>query len=73
MKLIFTDVTLTLVVQDNGRGFIPTARYEGFGLVGMEERVESMRGQLAIHSAIKEGTTLTIILPLAGVDGVSVR
>jgi PAS domain S-box-containing protein len=73
MKLIFTDVDVTLVVKDNGRGFIPTARYEGFGLVGMQERVETMGGELSIHSAIDEGSTLTIILPLAGVDGATVR
>jgi len=71
MRLIFTDAAVTLVVKDNGRGFIPTARYEGFGLVGMEERVESMGGHLSIQSAIDEGAALTVTLPLARVDGVS--
>ena len=38
-------------VTDDGRGFDPEARVEGFGLVGMRERVALAHGQLEIESA----------------------
>jgi len=38
-------------VRDDGRGFDPEARVEGFGLVGMHERVALAHGQLEIESA----------------------
>jgi signal transduction histidine kinase len=38
-------------VSDDGRGFDPEARVEGFGLVGMHERVALARGQLEVKSA----------------------
>jgi signal transduction histidine kinase len=38
-------------VGDDGRGFDAEARAEGFGLVGMHERVALAHGQLAIDSA----------------------
>jgi signal transduction histidine kinase len=38
-------------VSDDGRGFDPEARSEGFGLVGMHERVALARGQLDVESA----------------------
>ena len=38
-------------VADDGRGFDPEARVEGFGLVGMRERVALAHGQLDIESA----------------------
>lgn len=47
-----------MFVEDNGRGGIP---YEGNGLRGMRERVESLGGRLQIESA--EGTRLVIEVP----------
>jgi signal transduction histidine kinase len=38
-------------VADDGRGFDPEARVEGFGVVGMRERVALAHGQLEIESA----------------------
>ena len=39
-------------VSDDGRGFDPEARADGFGLVGMRERVALAHGQLEIDSAV---------------------
>lgn len=47
-----------MTVEDDGRGGI---RYEGNGLRGMRERVDSLGGRLQIHSA--EGTRLVIEVP----------
>jgi PAS domain S-box-containing protein len=50
--------------EDDGRGFDPAARSEGYGLLGMHERVETMGGQMQIASSPGSGTTLSICLPL---------
>ena len=39
-------------ITDDGRGFDPDARVEGFGLVGMRERVALAHGQLEIESTV---------------------
>jgi signal transduction histidine kinase len=54
-----------LNLRDNGSGFDPGGRLDGFGLQGMRERVEGIGGQLAIQSARGEGTAISIVLPLA--------
>jgi PAS domain S-box-containing protein len=57
-----------LSVSDNGCGFeVQTARQNaGFGLLGMRERAESVRGRLQIESTIGIGTTVTLCVPLNG-------
>jgi two-component system, NarL family, sensor histidine kinase NreB len=50
-------------LSDDGKGFDPAARHDGFGLRGMSERVEAMGGHLSIESAKCKGTIITIILP----------
>jgi two-component system, NarL family, sensor histidine kinase LiaS len=43
--------TLTLSIQDNGRGFDLTQRNGGLGLSSMRERVEGLGGTLLVYSA----------------------
>lgn len=48
-------------VLDDGRGFDTHAEYPGhFGLVGMRERAEVIRGTVTISSVPGQGTTLTV-------------
>jgi signal transduction histidine kinase len=49
-------------VTDDGEGFDPEARAEGFGLVGMHERVALAHGQLEIDSAAGR-TVVRAMLP----------
>ncbi|NOX62692.1 MAG: sensor histidine kinase [Chloroflexi bacterium] len=69
LTLTYLDDRVLLDVQDNGRGFDP-ARVEngagprGFGLQAMRERVEARGGELIIESAVGEGATLVLSLPL---------
>ncbi|EEF58426.1 two-component regulator propeller domain-containing protein [Pedosphaera parvula] len=63
-RLVFSAQALQLELQDNGQGFDPARQHDGFGLLGIRERVESMRGQLSIQSTNGEGTAVLIILPL---------
>jgi PAS domain S-box-containing protein len=54
-----------LSVNDNGCGFDLKAakRNAGFGLLGMRERAESVRGRLQIDSKVGAGTTVTLCVP----------
>jgi signal transduction histidine kinase len=57
--------SVTLTVEDDGRGFAPERPAAGgFGLVGMRERVASVNGTLRIESTPATGTRLTIELPV---------
>lgn len=51
-----------LVVQDNGRGFDPTAPTGRFGVSGMRERALLVDANLAITSAPGDGTTIRLEL-----------
>jgi signal transduction histidine kinase len=57
------DKTVSLSVSDDGQGFDPDAYTDGFGLLGMRERVELLAGQLKIDSAPGRGTTVSAIFP----------
>ncbi|GGL28925.1 sensor histidine kinase [Planomonospora parontospora] len=50
-----------LVVSDDGRGFAPEK--EGYGLLGMRERVHLAGGRVDIGSAPGGGTRLTVTIP----------
>jgi len=52
---------VTLNVQDNGQGFDPAAvDPERYGLAGIYERAALVDGQVTVHSAPNEGTTLIV-------------
>jgi PAS domain S-box-containing protein len=53
-------VQLRLV--DDGRGFDPRQEHEGFGLLGMKERVDQMGGQFVVRSIPGQGTEIQILL-----------
>src|SRR6267154_1316818 len=63
--LVFDGRQIRLDLRDNGCGFDPQRRHEGFGLQGMRERAEGMGGQLTIQSAAGKGTAISIVLPVA--------
>ncbi len=50
-------------VEDEGRGFTTADVTEGFGLLGMRERVELAGGSLVVTSVPGEGTSITATLP----------
>lgn len=55
--------SLALTIKDDGHGFRPELE-KGLGLLGMEERVRRLSGQLQIKSAPGQGALLLIELPL---------
>ncbi len=55
----------TLTVRDNGRGFDPQKQPDGsFGIMGMNERVDTLEGELTIQSSVDGGTLVYIHIPL---------
>lgn len=52
-----------MTIRDNGCGFDPNAKTEGYGLTVMEERVRSIGGQLSIESNPGKGTEINVKLP----------
>jgi PAS domain S-box-containing protein len=60
--------TIRLLVHDNGRGFDRaqvTAKHS-LGLLGMQERAETLGGSLEVESAFGQGTIVTAVMPLGG-------
>jgi signal transduction histidine kinase len=53
-----------ITVRDDGVGFDPDARTEGFGLLGMRERAELLGGEIAVQSTAGQGTVVSVSLPV---------
>ena len=56
--------TLYLAIEDNGRGFDPSATSPRLGLAGMRERLLLVGGRLAIELSESTGTTIFARIPL---------
>ena len=59
---------LYLRIKDNGRGFNQEGAFSTvgghFGLIGMRERAERLRGELRLTSHPGEGTEVEVTVPL---------
>jgi|FLYL01.1.fsa_nt_gi signal transduction histidine kinase len=53
-----------MTVADDGNGFDPDARYDGYGLRNMRERVEAMGGRFEVRSDNGTGTKIIIGVPV---------
>lgn len=51
-----------LQLVDDGLGFNPRAEHDGFGLLGMKERVEKIGGQFILRSKPGQGTEIVVAL-----------
>src|SRR5262249_58839663 len=54
---------LALTVRDDGRGMDPSTP-PGFGMRGMQERVQALGGSCKVESASGCGTSIRIVIPL---------
>lgn len=65
VRLVATPGRVSLSVEDDGRGFDPSAVPGGrFGLVGMCERARMLGGELVIDAAPGRGTRAEAVIPL---------
>ena len=55
---------LRLLVRDDGKGFDTSERTSGFGLLGMQERVALLDGEISVSSSPGKGTTVTGRIPI---------
>jgi signal transduction histidine kinase len=53
---------IQLQLIDDGRGFDLDREYSGFGLIGMKERMDRIRGRLMIHSTPGAGSEIRIVV-----------
>lgn len=60
-----SDESISISLEDNGRGFDPGKISCGLGLAGIRERVVGLNGTFEIDAAPGKGTRLTASLPLA--------
>ncbi|MGI6659605.1 MAG: histidine kinase [Dethiobacteraceae bacterium] len=68
VKLEMLPKRLHILVSDDGCGFDPdlsaNAKTESFGLLGMRERVELLKGEMEITSAPGSGSEIQIMIPI---------
>ena len=64
VQLTLYEQGLHLNIEDDGRGMADTqAVHQGFGLLGMQERVASVAGHMTISSKLGQGMRLAIKIP----------
>src|SRR5581483_5176158 len=56
---------LQLQIRDSGEGFDMEGQRSGLGFISMEERARLMHGTLTVQSALGDGVTITVDVPLA--------
>lgn len=66
LQAIHHDSRLTLIVEDDGKGFdVQAARQKkGLGLSSIESRVRFLKGEIEWDSVVGEGTTVSVSFPL---------
>ena len=71
VSIAATGRQLRLAITDNGRGFNPRARTDGFGVVGMRERAQALGGRLQVsarrgstRSPTRSGARIVLTMPL---------
>ena len=66
VELTIEDELLSLTVQDNGVGFNATPGNYGLGIVGLQERMSLIAGDLFVSSLPGRGTIISARVPLGG-------
>jgi signal transduction histidine kinase len=64
ISLFYEKNALRLVIEDDGSGFSTDGQYQGFGIRGIEKRVEGIGGNLQIISTPSNGTSVIVTVPL---------
>lgn len=64
VAVIEDDATVQLSVTDDGTGFQTDAASEGFGLIGMRERIALIGGELDFDSKLGAGVTVAARIPV---------
>jgi signal transduction histidine kinase len=73
VRLYASDGTLILQIEDDGIGITAeqAAASDSYGLIGIRERVEGLRGSLSISGELGFGTILLARIPLPKEGGLA--
>lgn len=64
VKIEWTHNDINIIVKDNGVGFDKqNVKNQSFGIIGMTERIELLKGSIDILSKIGQGTTVMFKIP----------
>jgi signal transduction histidine kinase len=62
MRAVVSEASLTLAVEDNGRGFVNAPGHPSAdGLRNMRQRMEDIGGQFNLETAVETGTKVTLV------------
>lgn len=65
LKLVVVENSLRVIVEDNGKGFSPTAaEAERNGMTNMKQRLADIGGSFTLNSSPGKGCRVTFLLPL---------
>ncbi|MFJ6087603.1 sensor histidine kinase [Streptomyces sp. NPDC092369] len=65
VALTYAEDTVTVSVRDDGCGFDAGVPCGGYGLAGLRARATEVGGRARIRSSPGDGTTVTVVLPVA--------
>lgn len=56
---------LNVIIKDDGKGFdLEEVKGKSFGIIGMRERIDLLKGEMRIKSTINKGTVILFQIPL---------
>ncbi|OIJ22356.1 histidine kinase [Anaerobacillus alkalidiazotrophicus] len=65
VKMEIKATKVMVIIKDDGKGFDQNEKKDGaFGLLGMKERVNMLKGELTIDSKINNGTIIMLVIPI---------
>ena len=69
VKIELLPQKILLIIKDDGKGFnlqevLADKQREGYGLIGIRERIQILNGELVINTAPGQGTVINISMPL---------
>jgi signal transduction histidine kinase len=67
--VVFNETGVRLLIRDDGEGFTPDGTQEGYGLRGMQARMEEIDGMASITSSPGRGTTVEVTVPVTALAG----
>jgi two-component system sensor histidine kinase UhpB len=66
VKLAQSETAFSLEITDNGKGFDVLQQRAGFGISGMQQRVDSVNGEMDIDAKPGQGVIIKISIPKQG-------
>lgn len=64
IHLNYFEDSITLLFEDNGKGFNTEENGDGIGFTNIKSRIEKLNGTLHIDSALNRGTVISIEIPI---------